>query len=263
MDDPVDGVATVRAHANVVLDPHLLQGLRPGRLPGRVRRRARSRSPRALRAVSPAVRRLERRPGRRHRLAARPRPELLERVERAGRRARPRGRGPAPTSGSPYPRRRATSCGSPLGERTADFAAAADELGHRGTAVRRRGCPGLHRRDRGQRPGHRAGPGLPALRGSSPGTPGSCRGCRPQSVASPTSATGCAKGWHGVVGGRGGRAAVHLPPPGVEGGEHGDGEVRRSRSPAARCPDPRCSPAGRRARRRAASATSTSRCSGR
>ena len=142
MDDPVDGVATVRAPRQRRARP--APSPRPTAWPASGSGTP-SRPPPiagALRAVSPAVRRLQRRPGRRHRLARAPSPScssgssalVAERDRVVDGLARRRAR----TS----PRRRATSSGSPPGDRTADFAAAADELGIVVRPVRRRRAPG-------------------------------------------------------------------------------------------------------------------------
>ena len=111
MDDPVDGIATYRGHDNVRADPDLLQGLRAGRLPGRVRRRAGAdRRPRCARCRCRSA----------SRASPRPRPSPRSRAEadaaragrRAGRRARP-GRRRAARRGLGRARsRRATSSGS-------------------------------------------------------------------------------------------------------------------------------------------------------
>ena len=128
MDDAVDGIATYRAPRQRRADPHLLQGLRAGRLPGRVRRRAGPDRRRAARGLA-AVRRLERRPGGGDRLAASARPSCSSGSTRWS----PSATGWWPGSraaGLGRPRaRRATSSGSSSATAPADFAAAADELG--------------------------------------------------------------------------------------------------------------------------------------
>ena len=120
--------ATAR-HANVVADPHLRQGLRAGRLPGRVRRRAGADRRRACAPCSLPFGVSSRRAGRGGRLARAREAELLERVEALVAERDRVVAGAAPSRAGTSPTRRATSSGSPLGERTADFAAAADEAG--------------------------------------------------------------------------------------------------------------------------------------
>ena len=110
MDDPVDGLATYRAPRERRAHPHLLQGLRAGRLPGRVRRRARADRRRAAGGLA-AVRRLDRRPGGGDRLA-RARGRAARAGRGAGRRADPRRRRRCATPAGTSPRRRATSSGS-------------------------------------------------------------------------------------------------------------------------------------------------------
>ena len=129
--------------------PDLLQGLRAGRLPGRVRRRAGAAGRRAARRV-PAVRRLRRRAGRGRRVAGArarapragrgPGGRARARRRRAGRgglgRARAAGQLRLVRAGRAHPRLR-------QGRRRGR---------HHGPPVRRRGRPGDHRGDRGQRP---------------------------------------------------------------------------------------------------------------
>ena len=159
MDDKVDGIATYRAHPNVVLfrtfsKAYGLAGFRVGYAVAQEPIAA------ALRAVSlpfgvsgvaqaAAIASLDAEAA------------LFERVDALvveRDRVRPACARPAGTS----PRRRATSSGSgsvsgPPSSRRRRRAR------HRGAAVRRRGRAGLGRRGRGQRPPARAGPDLPAL----------------------------------------------------------------------------------------------------
>ena len=158
MGDPVDGVATVprprQRRARPAPSP------RPTGWPASGSGTP-SRPPpiaAALRAVVAAVRGLERRPGRRHRLARAPSRSCSSGSTRwspsasAWSRAcadaglgRPGGAGQLRLVRRRRPHRR-------LRRRRR-------RARHRGPPVRRRGRPGLHRRDRGQRPDHRAAPG--------------------------------------------------------------------------------------------------------
>ena len=137
-------------HDNVVLTRTFSKAYGLGGLPGRVRRRARADRRRAARGLA-AVRRQPRRAGRGDRVAGR-----RGRAARAGRGA---GRASAPglvarlrEAGWELPEAQGNFVWFALGDRTADFAAAADEVGIVGAAVRRRRRPGHHRRGRGQRP---------------------------------------------------------------------------------------------------------------
>ena len=110
MSDAVDGVATVRAHDNVVSTrtfskAYGLAGFRVGYAvaPATVAT--------ALRAVSPAVRHLERRPGGGDRVAA-SRGGAAGAGREPGRRARAGGQGAGRRRASPFPTPRATSSGS-------------------------------------------------------------------------------------------------------------------------------------------------------
>ena len=107
--------------------PHLLQGLRAGRLPGRVRRRAGADRGRAARGVA-AVRRLDDRPGRGDRLARARSDELLERVD-ALVAERARVVAGLREVGWDVPEAQGNFVWFELGDRTAEFAAAADEVG--------------------------------------------------------------------------------------------------------------------------------------
>ena len=128
MDDPIDGLATYRAHDERRRHPHVLQGLRAGRLPGRVRRRADADRDRAAGGVA-AVRHLRASPRPRPWPRSSAEPELLERVEAlVAERARVVDR-PAPRSAGTSPTPQGNFVWFELGERTADFAAAAEEAG--------------------------------------------------------------------------------------------------------------------------------------
>ena len=161
MDDAVDGVATYRAHANVIVTrtfskAYGLAGFRVGY--------AIAQAPLAgaLRAVSlpfgvssvaqaAAIASLE------------AEPELLERVD-ALVAERARVVAGIRDAGWEVPDAQGNFVWFGLGERTGDFAAAADELGIVVRPVRRRGRAGDDRGDRGQRPAARARADLPALR---------------------------------------------------------------------------------------------------
>ena len=127
IDDPVDGAGAAARARQRGGDAHLRQGLRAGRLPGRVRRRARAVAA-AVRACAlpfgvssvaqaAAVASLARR-GRAARAG-----------RRAGRRARPGGRRRCAAQGWDVPDAQGNFVWFALGDRTADFAAAADEAG--------------------------------------------------------------------------------------------------------------------------------------
>ena len=151
MDDAVDGLATYRAHPNVVLfrtfsKAYGLAGFRVGYAVAQEPLAA------ALRAVSlpfgvshvaqaAAIASLDAEAA------------LLERVDAlVAERDRVRRRA-ARTPAGTCPSRRATSSGSRCGDgRTADVRGRRRRGRHRGPAVRRRGLPGLDRRARGQRP---------------------------------------------------------------------------------------------------------------
>ena len=155
MDDAVDGLATYRRHPNVVLfrtfsKAYGLAGFRVGYAVAAGPIAA------ALRAVSlpfgvsgvaqaAAIASLE------------AEPELLERVD-ALVAERARVAAGLRDAGWDVPEAQGNFFWFELGERTAEFAAAADERRDRGPPVRRRGLPGLGRRGRGQRPAARAGP---------------------------------------------------------------------------------------------------------
>ena len=157
MGDPVDGVATVRAHANVVSTrtfskAYGLAGFRVGYAvaPAAIAGALRAVSlPFGVSSVAQAAAVAS--------LAAEP--ELLERVDRlvAERERVLKGLADA---GVDVPEAQGNFVWFATGDRTAEFAAAADELGIVVRPFAGVGRPGLDRRDRGQRPGHRAGPHL-------------------------------------------------------------------------------------------------------
>ena len=126
MDDAVDGLATYRAPPQRRAVPHVLEGLRPGRLPGRLRRRPRAVAA-ALRAVSlpfgvsavaqaAAIASLD------------AEADAARAGRRVGGRARARGRRAA-RAGLADARAQGNFVWFALGDRTAEFAAAADEAG--------------------------------------------------------------------------------------------------------------------------------------
>ena len=160
MDDKVDGIATYRAHPNVVVfrtfsKAYGLAGFRVGYAVAQEPVAA------ALRAVSlpfgvsgvaqaAAIASLDAESA------------LFERVD-ALVAERARVTAGLREAGWDVPEPQGNFVWFELGERTAEFAAAADELGHRRPPVRRRGRPGLDRRGRGQRPAAGAGPHFRAL----------------------------------------------------------------------------------------------------
>ena len=127
-DDPVDGLALAAAHAERRRDAHLRQGLRAGRLPGRLRRRATRRSrppcvPVRCRSASPA----SPRPPRSR--ASPPRTSCWSASSRSSR-ERDRVVDGAARPGLDRSRsRRATSSGCRSASARADFAALAEEAG--------------------------------------------------------------------------------------------------------------------------------------
>ena len=110
MADPVDGLALLTRPPQRGPAAHLLQGLRPGRAAGRVRRCDRRRG-RCAAGRLVAVRRLVRRPGRGGRVPG-PRGRAARARRRTGRGARPAGRAGSSPRAGPFPSRRATSSGS-------------------------------------------------------------------------------------------------------------------------------------------------------
>ena len=146
----VDGLATYRAHPNVVLfrtfsKAYGLAGFRVGYA---VAHGAGGR--RAARRLA-AVRRLGRRPGRGDRVARAPRPSCSS----GSRRWWPSATGWSPGCATPAgtsPSRRATSSGSGSGSAPLEFAAAADEAGIVVRPFAGEGARVSHRRARGQRP---------------------------------------------------------------------------------------------------------------
>ena len=185
MDDAIDGDRDLPAPRQRRADPHLLQGLRPRRLPGRVRRRSRAaRRPRSARSRCRSASATSPRPPRSPRWARRP---SCSSGSRTSSRAAPTWSPGCARSGWDLPDAQGNFVWFPLGDRALDFAAACGEVGDLGPPVRRRRRPREHRR--GARPStasSRWPPASPADRPSvsDPRLTGDRRRC--QAVHGPT-----------------------------------------------------------------------------